>query len=247
MVRWKIREKKPGKKIIKKTPKSINSAIISKTPSGSKESFELPPPKTKIESKLLKTSVQSPSRHGVSERRKNDIKDTNVPPPPPNQRRSQSKSFPKPTKSPDKGKDHRIVQSKTPPSQRERLTTPPSNHGALSKGIRKKIAVNRPLSVPEHSDKESRTPRSLGISSKKKSKFVNRPLPRIRSKGPPKAKTKMPPPTSKGVEKKKKLKAINRPIPKEIKAKTPSKKKTKPPPTFKDQIPKTRIMSKKPD
>jgi len=237
LARWKIREKKPGKKIIQKTPQSKNSAIISKTPSGSEESFELPPPKTKIISKIPKTSIQPPSRHGERERQKNDIQDGNVPPP-------------KPTKSPMKGKDYQTVQSKTPPkspSQRERLGAPPSNHGALSKGIRKKIAVNRPLPTPEHSDKESKTPRSIGSSSKKKSKFVNRPLPRIRSKEPPKAKSKIPPPTSKGVEKKKKHKAINRPIPKEIRTKTPSKKKIKPPPTFEDKIPKTRIKSKKPE
>jgi hypothetical protein len=250
LARWKIREKKPGKKIIQKTPQSKNSVIISKTPSGSEESFELPPPKTKIKSKLLKTSIQPPSRHGERERQKSDIQQDNVPPPKADQRGSQSKSSPQPTKSPMKGKDHRTVLSKTPPkspSQREKLVAPPSNHGALSKGIRKKIAVNRPLPTPEHSDKGSKTPRSIGSSSKKKSKFVNRPLPRIRSKEPPKAKSKIHPPTSKGVEKKKMHKAINRPIPKEIRTKTPSKKKIKPPPTFEDKIPKIRIKSKKPE
>ncbi|MFX0151122.1 MAG: hypothetical protein ACFFAJ_10105 [Candidatus Hodarchaeota archaeon] len=247
MARWKIHEKKPGKKIIQKTPESKNSTIISKTPNGSEESFELPPPKTIIKSKLPKTSVQPPSRHGVSERQKNDIKHTNVPPPIPDQRGSQSESHPKPIKSPKKGKDFRTIQSKTPPSQQERPTPSPSNHGALSKGIRKKIAVNRPLPASEHLRKDSKTPRSIGSFTEKKSKFINRPLPRMRDKEPPKAKTKLPPPITKGVEKKKEHKAINRSIPKEVKAKTPSKKKIKPPPTFEDKIPKTRIMSKKPE
>jgi hypothetical protein len=247
LVRWKIREKKPGKKIVQKTPESKSSIIISKTPNRSEESFELPPPKTKIQSKLPKTSVQPPSRHGVNKRPKNDIKQTNVPPPIPDQRGSQSESFSKPAKSLMKGKDHRTIQSKTPPSQQDKLSPPPSNHGVLSKGIRKKTVVNRPLPTSEHLGKESKTPRSNGSFTEKKSKFVNKPLPRIRDKKPPKAKTKLPPPTSKGLEKKKGYKAINRGIPKEIVIKTPPKKKIKPPPTFEDKISKTRITSKKPE
>ncbi|MFX0066259.1 MAG: hypothetical protein ACFFC7_29195 [Candidatus Hermodarchaeota archaeon] len=247
LVRWKIRGKKPGKKIRQKTPESQKSTIISKTPSGSEESFELPPPKIKIKSKLPKSSVQPPSRHGVSEHQKNDIKHTNVPPPRPDQRGSQSESVPKPTKSLMKDKDHQTISSKTPPSKQERPTSPPTNHGALSKGIRKTMAVNRPLPTSEQLKKENKTPRSIGSFTEKKSKFVNKPLPRMRSKKPPKAKIKLPPPTSKGLEKKKEHKAVNRPIPKEIVTKTPIRKKIKPPPTFDDKIPKTRITSKKPE
>ncbi len=250
LVRWKIREKKPKEEIKQKTPiESKNSQIKSKTPSGSEDSFELPPPKKKMKSKVPKTTIRSPSRHGAREQPKDDIQQTNIHPSILNQRGSQRETPSIPIKSPMKEKDHKAVQSKTPPksqSKQERPSTLPSSLGILTEGERKKIALNRPVPTPEHLAKEIKTPRSIGSSSTKKSEFINKPLPKIRSKKPPKTKTKISPPTSKGVEKKKKYKAINKPIPKIIRRKTPEKKKGKPPPTFEDKIPKTRIKTKKP-
>lgn len=246
MVRWKIREKRPGEKIKQKTPTNSKSLIIkSKLPNGSEEAFELPPPKQKLRSNIPKSSISPPSRHGVLEPSKDDIPHTNVPPPISNQNEIDTSL--KPIKSPIKEKDQHTVQSKTPPkssSQQERPPAPPSSLGALSKGNRKKLAPNRPVPISKHPNKEIKIPRPIGSPSKEKSKFVNKPLPKINSKKPSKENVKMLLPTSRGAEKKKGFKAINRPIPKTIKTKTPSKQK--PPPTFEEKIPKSRIKTKKP-
>jgi hypothetical protein len=240
LVRRKIHEKKPGYKIKQKIP------MKSKTPTGTEESFELPPPKKRIKLKVPKTTVQPPSRHGLREEQKSDTSQVNISPPISDRRGNRLETSSKPISSPMIEKDQRIVKSESPPkshSQQEKTHSLPSTHGILPKGVRKKDSLNRPLPSPEHLEKKRETPHSTGSSSKKK--FANISLPRIKSKKPKNSDTKIIP-SSKGVVKKKQYRVINRPIPKEIREKKPSKKKLKPPPTLKDEIPKTRIKSKKP-
>ncbi|MFX0013195.1 MAG: hypothetical protein ACFFB2_02950 [Promethearchaeota archaeon] len=246
MVRWKIREKKPSKEIKQKIPTNSKSSIIkSKFPNGAEEVFELPPPKQKLKVNIPKSSNSLPSRHGTIEPSKDDTPYYNVPPPLSDQIKGETSL--KPVKSPIKEKDQNTVNSKTPPkssSQQERSHAPPTSLGALSKRNRKKLVSNQPAPIPKHPNKEIKIPHSLGSSSKKKSNFVNKPVPRVSDKKPSAAIINMTIPTSRGAEKKKESKGINRLIPKKIKIKTPSRQK--PPPTYEEKIPKFRIKAKKP-
>lgn len=235
MVRQKINEKRPGDKIKQKTP------LKSKTPTGTEESFELPPPKIKSKLKVPKTTLQPPSRHGLREEQKQDISNQNISPPIPDRRKTSLK----PTRSP---MINRVQRSKSepPPKSYSYPIETPSNHGVVPKGVRKKNSINQSLPPGNHLPKVRKTPKSTGFSSKKKPEFVNRPLPKTKRKESKKIRSKTPP-SSKGVAKKKPQRVQNRPIPMKIREKTPSKKKLKPPPTFENKIPKTRIKSKRPD
>ncbi len=233
MVKPKIKSKIPNNKIkFKKPSEPTFQTIKTKTPEDSNNLFQLPPPRENKNSFIPKDEVKTPTRLGLREENSGKKSlSSNVYPP-------------------------RILESKD-----YSKTHLPSNKGVFNSKKQRKPPLNQPLPKKISKTIVQKIPKSYGGTIKKKEDSMNRPLPKITIKSPPKHVIKDPPPTKEKIKNKAppkmKIKTpssygaknpakINISPPKSIKSKTPNKKKKELPSTLETKIPKIKIISKKP-